>query len=450
MELQGNAIKFIRQLGEKYNCTEEEAFSILSKENYGQPPAQFENGVIVSLNVPQLSSLFEEFSIDHESMSLDEFLSSEPATKRLNPNEIDISNLSELTDLYFKSLEKVDIPIDHYSFKSNTRLKGLRIEGYNVRSLDLKANKALGELHCSSNELLELDLTKNVKLERLECPFNNITKLDLSNNIQLRSVIIYDLPIHQDDIKFPLINKIEVLSIARTKISEINLGEFESLRRLSIGEKIESIDISTCKSLRTLTLYQTKLASLNISECYDLWELNVWEEGKIEELTCNEFQSFIISGISKKLKQKPSATQKKVIKTYQLHSDALSHNWDEGFGKLKRILKDENCDRATAIAIFWIGQPNYFLQFKKISEVPDHAREGYRFLNKLEKQLMDDFFQTKIISFNPKKHQNIDWTLDSFDPAKAQREINDKLKKGVIGMGTKEFDFTRKITIKYS
>ncbi|WP_024479777.1 DUF4274 domain-containing protein [Cellulophaga baltica] len=449
MELLENTISFIKQLGKKYNCTEEEAFSILSKENYGQSSAEFDNGAIVALNIPQLSSLFKKLSLNKSSMDSLEYLETKPSSKNLSPIEIDTSELHELTRLYFKSIEKVESKTELYSFRENPKLKEIDIQGYNVKSLDLKSNKDLIDLNCPGNELIELDLTENEKLEKLNCQFNQIRQLDLSKNNKLKYLLIRYLPVKTNDIQFPTINKIEELYIDETEISTINLNKFQNLRKLKIGEKIESIDVSPCKSLDSLSLIRTKLESLDISECPNLWNFSMWE-GEIEKLTCNEFQSFIIPKIKKKLKQKASSAQINIIKTYQQHLEALSHNWDEGFSKLKKILKDENCDKATAIAIFWMGQPNYYLQFKKISEVPDHAKEGFRFLNKLEKQLMDDFFQVNVISFNPKNYQNNDWTMDSYDPAKVQREINDKLKKEIVGIGTKEFDFTRKITMKYS
>ncbi len=311
----------------------------------------------------------------------------------------------------------------------------------------MKNNIALTLLNCSGNKLTKLDLSENVNLEDLSCDYNNIKQLDLSKNEKLKYLSISNLPIHNDNIKFPKINNIERLYIANTEIEKINLSKFPNLNKLQIGESIKSIDVTHCNNLRLLSMFKTKLSHLDISECQNLWKLHGMVEVVIEELTCNEFQSFIIPEISKKINQKATPAQQKIIKTYELHTEALSHNWDEGYSKLKKILKDENCDKATATAIFWYGQPNYYRQFNKVSEVPDHAKAGFRFLNQLEKKLMNDFFSVNHISFDPKNHSNIDWTKENLSTSKVKKEISEKLKTKIIGT-TIEFDFTKKITLK--
>ena len=446
MILQKSTIVFLQKLGEKYNCSVDEALSVLTGKNYYMPPVEIENGVIITLNAPQLSSTFDDFILDKKSIS---FLDQEPSSKTLSPDEIDISDLHELTQLFFKSIEDVESQTEQYSFKSNLKLNELRIQGYNVKSLDLKNNADLVLLNCSGNKLTKLDLSENINLEDLSCNDNNITQLDLSRNKKLKYVFINDLPLNQDDIQFPEVNNIEKLYIAGTNIESIDLSKFTNLQRLQIGESIKSINVTVCKNLRQLSIFRTKLKHLDISECLDLWSLHGMIDVEIEELVCNEFQSFIIPEISKKLKQKASLAQQKIIKTYELHTKALSHNWDEGYSKLKRILKNENCDKATATAIFWYGQPNYYRQFNKVSEVPDHAKEGFRFLNQLEKKLINNSFSINYISYDPKNHDNIDWTIEVLDPSKVKREISEQLKTKIIGT-TKEFDFTKKTTLKYS
>jgi hypothetical protein len=206
--------------------------------------------------------------------------------------------------------------------------------------------------------------------------------------------------------------------------------------------------VTQCSNLTSLFLIKSKLKTLDISSCQSLSKLTLYE-GEIDELIVNEFQSFIIPNISKKLKLHPSAEQKEIIKAFELHSLALSHNWDEGLDKLKKILKDENCNRATALAIFWMGRPNYYLQFKKVSDAPEHSREVFRFLNKLEKELLEGQYSKNLISFDPKNHNDNDWTIDSLSNRTAIRQIDKTLKHEIIGKRDFTlFNYESKVSIK--
>ncbi|RKM93004.1 hypothetical protein D7036_22545, partial [Aquimarina sp. BL5] len=187
MILQKSTIVFLQKLGKKYNCSVDEALSVLTGKNYYMPPVEIENGVIVTLNAPQLSSTFDDFILDKKSIS---FLDQEPSSKTLSPDEIDISDLHELTQLFFKSIEDDESQTEQYSFKSNLKLNELRIHGYNVKSLNLKNNVDLVLLNCSGNKLTKLDISENINLEDLSCNDNNITQLDLSRNKKLKYVFI--------------------------------------------------------------------------------------------------------------------------------------------------------------------------------------------------------------------------------------------------------------------
>jgi len=301
-------------------------------------------------------------------------------------------------------------------------------------------------LDCSSHNFNELDVSFNTKLERLNCQINNITSLDLSKNHNLKYVNIRFNPIEQNNIKFPNQNNIEELYIDETQISELDLSNFGNIRKLQVGS-LSILNIDKCINLMSLTLIKTKLKSLDISNSQSLSDFSIWE-GKVENLTCNEFQAFIFPSISKKLKLRPTLEQKNIIQSFKLHTKALSHNWDDGLSKLKRILKNKNCEQATALAIFWMSGANFHLQFNKVSDVPDHAKETFRFLNKLEKQLMENQFPKNSISFNPKNHFDNDWTVENLDQTDGLRKIDNTLKEKVIGKNSDFFDYEKKINLK--
>lgn len=63
------------------------------------------------------------------------------------------------------------------------------------------------------------------------------------------------------------------------------------------------------------------------------------------------------------------------------HRLALFGNWD--FiepALLRRIAERPDCDRATALALFWKSQPEYYLEFPGRAAVPEANGEGYDLL----------------------------------------------------------------------
>ena len=58
------------------------------------------------------------------------------------------------------------------------------------------------------------------------------------------------------------------------------------------------------------------------------------------------------------------------------HRLVLFANWDFVEPALfRRIAEQPNCDRATALALFWKSQPEYFLEFPDRAAVPEPNRE---------------------------------------------------------------------------
>lgn len=60
------------------------------------------------------------------------------------------------------------------------------------------------------------------------------------------------------------------------------------------------------------------------------------------------------------------------------HRLALFANWDfVELALFRRIAMQPNCDRATALALFWKSQPEYFLEYPDRAAVPEINRELY-------------------------------------------------------------------------
>lgn len=91
----------------------------------------------------------------------------------------------------------------------------------------------------------------------------------------------------------------------------------------------------------------------------------------------------------------------------ELHAFAEQFNWDSGSTRLAALLNHPQCDRGTALMIYWIGEPVYFADFSSEHDAPRVNRDGYRFLKCVESLLMTDQFQHNQIRFDPTVDLNV-------------------------------------------
>ncbi len=67
-----------------------------------------------------------------------------------------------------------------------------------------------------------------------------------------------------------------------------------------------------------------------------------------------------------------------------LHRFATRYNWDEGVDLLRRCIRYPACSLATALLVYWRGQPYSFCQYAKRSAVPEHERPQYDLLKAIK------------------------------------------------------------------
>ena len=108
---------------------------------------------------------------------------------------------------------------------------------------------------------------------------------------------------------------------------------------------------------------------------------------------------------------------KKLQTSLEYHYLAWHWNWDEGIKPLEWIIQQPNCDRGTALLIYWHGAPTWFCQYENKQDVK--TNEGtltlYNFLKKIEKRVEDNFYTTQAISFDPQNDEGHDWTAEYSD-----------------------------------
>jgi hypothetical protein len=108
-------------------------------------------------------------------------------------------------------------------------------------------------------------------------------------------------------------------------------------------------------------------------------------------------------------------------RTRALHRKALRYNWDDGIEGLKKILDDRACDRGTALAIYWMGAPGYYREYRKVTDAESWERKTLRFLRALERRYLRGEFTPAALLFNPRFDKTTvasrghDWTSEYSD-----------------------------------
>lgn len=99
----------------------------------------------------------------------------------------------------------------------------------------------------------------------------------------------------------------------------------------------------------------------------------------------------------------------------ELHHFVLCYNWDMGLGRMLSVVKNQVCDRNTALLIFWRGSPTYYQLFdyrdvqngqcdeKGWNLVTEIKRRIHQGLHCREKMMPEDYKkETREQSVNPK------------------------------------------------
>ena len=80
--------------------------------------------------------------------------------------------------------------------------------------------------------------------------------------------------------------------------------------------------------------------------------------------------------------------QKISSKTQALFKKAYHHNWDNGTRGLQAMLADPNCDRATALMIFWMGSPAYYYNHPDPQAMQPYEVQQFDFLKAVAADLL--------------------------------------------------------------
>lgn len=108
----------------------------------------------------------------------------------------------------------------------------------------------------------------------------------------------------------------------------------------------------------------------------------------------------------------------------QWHIFALNWNWDDGFQPLQWIIRQNNCDKGTALFIYWHADPVVYCQYSDRSEVVLGGKnvELYDFIKEIEVKYTSNFYTRNRIKFNPPNDDGYNWT-SGYDRTMCRQEI---------------------------
>jgi len=191
-------------------------------------------------------------------------------------SNLDISMLTELTDLYLSYLRLTTIDLSQ-----NTKLTNLHI---NANGMTYINERLPIEKHAP---ITAIDLSRNTQLVTLDVSDNLLTSLDVSALTQLTSLAAFKNQL--DNISLPLNNTaLTELNISANKLLSLGLGSLAALTTLDASHNLLlQLDLSNNTKLISLDLSDNTLSSLDFSNLPDLKEVS---------LSSNQFVNVSFSG----------------------------------------------------------------------------------------------------------------------------------------------------------
>jgi len=82
----------------------------------------------------------------------------------------------------------------------------------------------------------------------------------------------------------------------------------------------------------------------------------------------------------------------------KIYLKAEFYNWDLGIDFLKKLLLDKDCDKATAMLVYWRSDPEFYYGYESENDIPEWSRNGYQLMKAVEQSILNDEFP-ELISY---------------------------------------------------
>lgn len=134
--------------------------------------------------------------------------------------------------------------------------------GSNITQIDIESNDSLKTLYCQSNKISSISFGTNNLLEVLNCSDNFLNTLDLESLPLLDSIFCSKNTFSSVDLKANI--NLKYADFSHNNINNVNINN-PNLQVLKINNnKIQSIDISSAKNLKTFDCFNNMITSLDL------------------------------------------------------------------------------------------------------------------------------------------------------------------------------------------
>ncbi len=96
---------------------------------------------------------------------------------------------------------------------------------------------------------------------------------------------------------------------------------------------------------------------------------------------------------------------KNLNRTKRLYIRGRRYNWDFGHEGLYEILDDKDCDKGTALMLYWFSDPEWYTQYQDENEIPDYEKDNYNLIKYIEQKY--EHITKEIIIYVPKEDEQV-------------------------------------------
>jgi hypothetical protein len=115
------------------------------------------------------------------------------------------------------------------------------------------------------------------------------------------------------------------------------------------------------------------------------------------------------------------------------HQIAWNWNWDNGIEPLLWIIRQPQCNKGTALLIYWYSGPKWLYQYNNRDEVKPYNLISYDLVKEIEEKYTSGFYQNDNINFDPANDfDGHDWTKE-YEEIEVKQNIPDMMFKPTLG-----------------
>lgn len=318
---------------------------------------------------------------------------------------LDAPSLRHL-DLHDNQLTELVVPAQLLTLKvSRNRLATLDLQGAaRLRSLDVAHNyldaldledlRALETADLANNQLTSLSLGPSIALAHLDCSGNRLDSLDVTAAPNL-----------------------QVLHTSANDLQHLDLTRSGALCALDVrANRLPHVDLRGCRRLASADLRDNPLDDVHLPTTRSFTRLAV-DGGTAVHGT--DDQRHRLLSLRVRAAGLPIPPE---LNRHELHAWAATYDEPDREVALLGVVTDfDRCALGTAVMVYWMSSPHYYLPFDDRDDVPAYALAGWDLLQTIERNVREGRYVHDDVFFDPRDDQQTvdilgkDWTHPARD-----------------------------------